>query len=198
MNTLVKEGEPPDEVAQLGPKLRTRDIYTLLLLQREDGTFALQPDREGDCWHLDAPVVHLVYDSIIYYMGWFRQHTGLPYQLPSLLQLFKAGRGADLRNYVWGDHFDYCWANARNSQLDRGPSERYRYPTDVSPYEIYDLIGNTGDAVSDDCLADSYKMHSGSWVDSGLNCRLGRTASRIKKTSYASGGLRLCRPLPET
>ena len=198
MNTLIKQGECSDEIAQLGPKLRTRDTYTLLLRQNEDGSFELQPDREGDCWHLDAPVVHLDYESIIFYKNWLRKQSGLPYEIPSTTQLFKSGRGADLRNYVWGDHFDYCWANARNSQLDRGPSERLRYPTDVSPYEIYDLIGNTGDAVSDDCLEDSYKMHSGSWVDSGLNCRLGRTTSRIKKTTYASGGLRLCRQLPET
>ena len=199
MNSEIRAGVDPQLIADLGPKLRVKnDIYTLIFRQREDDLFELQPDQEGDIWELDAPIVHLVHNSIMAYCQWKKQEDGVEYELPSRHQLIKAGRGADLRAYVWGDQFDYCWANARHSKSKRGPSTREEFPTDVSPYGVRDITGNAGDSLSDPCDADSYYGFAGSWTNSGLACRLMRRSKLVKENSHSGFGFRLCRPLPSS
>lgn len=199
MNSEIQAGEDPQLVAELGPKLRVKnDIYNLIFRQREDGLFELQPDQEGDMWELDAPIVHLVHDSIVAYSQWKSRKEGVDYGLPTRHQLIKAGRGADLRAYVWGDHFDYCWANARHSKSKRGPSTRDEFLTDVSPYGVRDIIGNAGDSLSDPCESDSYYGFAGSWTNSGLACRLMRRSKLVKANSHSGFGFRLCRPIPDS
>ncbi|MGK0361889.1 MAG: hypothetical protein ACI9U2_004209 [Bradymonadia bacterium] len=58
----------------------------------------------------------------------------------------KAARGVDERFFSWGGHFEANWSWTLNSQSgELWLSEVGRHPTDVSPYGVHGLTGNSRD-----------------------------------------------------
>ncbi|MEZ4434647.1 MAG: SUMF1/EgtB/PvdO family nonheme iron enzyme [bacterium] len=103
---------------------------------------SLDPARVVDDW----PVVRIDWYGACALAAWRARRSGRPWRLPHDIEREKAARGVDGRWLPWGDFFDHTWANVLDSRSDRprpGPVDEF--PTDVSPYGIEGLIGNTRD-----------------------------------------------------
>ncbi len=179
--------------------------------------FSLRPDRDGDGWDPEWPVVMVDWHSAAAFAAWAAERSGLPWRLPGELEWEKAARGVDGRRFPWGDGFDPSWACTGLSHRGRPlPAVVDTFPVDESPYGVRGLGGN----VRDWC-ADAYAPEGPPAVESRLapapravpagSHRVGRGGSwtfpaQSARVAYRSGygpglrygflGLRLLRPIP--
>lgn len=118
--------------------------------RRDDGTFFLQPDADGDAWPPDFPVVQVDWWGARAYCAWLAERTGTPWRLPTELEWEKAARGVDGRFCPWGDHVDPAWACMRGS-LEAGlsPASVHAFDVDESVYGVRGLAGNVRDWCAD-------------------------------------------------
>jgi len=89
----------------------------------------------------DHPVVYVVWQDALAYVGWLQERTGQPYRLPTEAEWEKAARGQDGRLWPWGNEWDPKCANCKPA----GPGETTpvgQYPDGVSPYGCHDMAGN--------------------------------------------------------
>ncbi|MFM7203001.1 MAG: formylglycine-generating enzyme family protein, partial [Myxococcota bacterium] len=111
---------------------------------REDGTFCLVRDAEGDLWHPEWPVVLVNWYGAHAYSLWKAEMSGLPWRLPGELEYEKAGRGVDGRHFPWGDFGEpTCFVNLDTFQGKAVPAEISDIRSDLSPYEVTGLAGNS-------------------------------------------------------
>jgi len=112
----------------------------------------LLKDIADKLMYMDSlPVTYVTWKQASDYCGW----VGL--RLPSEQEWEKAARGSSGQEFPWGNEFKKHMSNTGAEQWDSGVAPIESYPTDKSPYGIYDLAGNVSEWV-----ADWYQAYPGS------------------------------------
>lgn len=140
------------------------------------------------------------------YVTWFAAQAYCDAQgkrLPTSWEWEKAARGTDSRSFTWGSHFDGHLANFcdrscpfsyHNKEWDDGFSSSApvgSFPSDVSPYGIFDMGGNlaewAADWAPDPQKDDPVKSgdHNPKGSETGVSrARMGRSWSSIPGLRY--------------
>ena len=91
----------------------------------------------------DHPVTYVHYDDALAYCAWLSERTGASYRLPTEAEWEKAARGADGRQYPWGNTFDSARCNTDEGKVGgTTPVGQYSQAGGDSPYGCADMAGN--------------------------------------------------------
>jgi formylglycine-generating enzyme required for sulfatase activity len=136
----------------------------------------------------DHPVVNVSWHDAVAYCEWLSEKTGRSYRLPSEAEWEKAARGADGRQFPWGDEWDASRCNTREGGPGTTTSVGQYSSEGDSLYGVADMAGNVwewcadwfqayeGNRFLDEDYGEKYKvLRGGSWLN-GL--RLARCTSR--------------------
>ncbi|MFF4650898.1 SUMF1/EgtB/PvdO family nonheme iron enzyme [Streptomyces sp. NPDC001380] len=99
----------------------------------------------------DHPVVYVTWRDATAYAAWAGK------ALPSSQQWEKAARGTAGRIYPWGDQPTPAKCNVREGGLGR-TTPVGRYHSGVSPFEVYDMCGNTWEWCSTETTAGRHEL----------------------------------------
>ncbi len=142
-----------DPARRLLPRPRTDDLSedrAAFVLRA--GRVVPQPDRDGDVWDLDWPVVLLRHQDCVAYCDWLAAQTGLPMRLPTDAEWEKAARGADGAVYPWGTariHPSFCLIRgSARGPISLAPMVPEAYPVDTSVYGTRWLAGGVRERVA--------------------------------------------------
>jgi formylglycine-generating enzyme required for sulfatase activity len=186
-----------DEGALAAHQLQMSEGGGPFLARDEQGRWAVRTDQQGPVW--DAlrragprlPAVYVNLHQARAYASWEAQRTGLGWRLPTELEWQRAGRGADLRHYPWGDHFESSWARCRRPDEPPRIGSVDEDPIDCSPFGVRGLAGN---------VLEWAQNPDGTSANVGGSCSSGPVSARLsyrvpQAPGYTSGrlGLRLFR-----
>jgi formylglycine-generating enzyme required for sulfatase activity len=90
------------------------------------------------------PVVGVSWYEAVAYCNWLKATTGRDFRLPDEAMWEKAARGTDGRIYPWGNELNPANLNAAETGIDQ-TSVVGMFPTDCSPFGIYDTSGNVSE-----------------------------------------------------
>ena len=97
---------------------------------------------------------------------WLSSETQLSITLPTEQEWQHAGQGDDGRLYPWGNDFEHGRCNYES----RRPRPVTHYPNGVSPYGVFDMVGN----VEEWCLTEYYTGTDGDLLTDAMRvCRGG-------------------------
>lgn len=145
---------------------------------------------EKATWSLDYPVFGISFDDASAYCEWRSAQTGEKLRLPFEDEWEKAARGADERFFPWGDHFDatFCKMKDSRGQAHSEPEPVGSYPTDCSPYGIFDMAGGVRELCVTVLEGELVPvMRGGCWHDTGLFCR--SAFRHVTKPHFVNTGL---------
>ncbi|MFN8380440.1 MAG: SUMF1/EgtB/PvdO family nonheme iron enzyme [Anaerolineales bacterium] len=103
----------------------------------------------GDSNYANYPVANVNWFQAKTYCGW--RNAGLPTEA----QWEKAARGVDGGNYPWGEKIDCSKTNLGRCKSES--TEVGSYLEGVSPYGVYDMVGNVWEWVADWYSEDYYQ-----------------------------------------
>ncbi len=101
------------------------------------------------------PIVGINWFEADAYCRWLSAITSREIHLPSEMEWEKAARGADGREYPWGDKFDSALCNTVESHIWK-TTRVGLYPGGVAPFGLFDASGNVWEWTS-----DWYQMYPG-------------------------------------
>jgi serine/threonine protein kinase/formylglycine-generating enzyme required for sulfatase activity len=184
LDNLLADGRE-DAALRLAPRERGRadgELGPIIYGRASDGTFVLQPDREGHIWDPEMPVVLVDWECAQAYAA---QDPERLWRLPTVREWEKAGRGTDGRFYPWGDFLDPAWCSMNDSHAKvRSPSRVSSFPVDVSPYGVSGLAGNVRDWCAPlDPSVTTRDVRGGAWNLSPRHCRLATRGSPLQPHS---------------
>lgn len=94
----------------------------------------------------DRPVVGISHQAAMAFCTWKSQALNRPCRLPTAAEWEKAARGADGRDYPWGNSFrstyTYTFENAAVREAVGLWAPPGAMPFDQSPYGVFDMAGN--------------------------------------------------------
>ncbi|WP_432021317.1 formylglycine-generating enzyme family protein, partial [Streptomyces sp. 1222.5] len=110
--------------------------------------------------------------------------------LPSAEQREKAARGTSGRTFPWGDQKTAAKCNVRETGVERTTSVS-RYHSGVSPYGVYDMVGNVWEWLATETTPTRYELRG-----SAFTSPLFRGAPAVSNDASAStqddDGLSVC------
>lgn len=126
------------------------------------------------------------------------------YSVPTMAELIRAARGADGRRHPWGDAFEFddCANYISGGFLGRDatPSEIRAFPTDRSPFGVFDLAGSVQESTRDlvPPVPNTYAVFGGSYRSTTANEMTTTSKSAVSNELNPTVGFRLVRrSLPE-
>jgi serine/threonine-protein kinase len=152
----------------------------------------IAPDIEGlELWprRPDMPVTLVDWYQARDYAAWRSERSGLPWRLLMEREWQHAARGADQREYPWGDHLEPTWCQMRLTPQNTGVIPVGSKPIDVSPYGVGDCGGNADEWVANGPdLSSTARVVVGvpearERVNCGGSCTWGPIDCRIAKRS---------------
>ncbi|MFF2902730.1 SUMF1/EgtB/PvdO family nonheme iron enzyme [Streptomyces sp. NPDC057966] len=110
-------------------------------------------DTDGRCPRsmYDHPVVEVSWNDATAYAEWAGK------ALPSAEQWEKAARGTSGAVYPWGDRPTVAKCNVRETRVEQTTSVS-RYHSGVSPYGVYDMVGNVWEWCSTPTTRGRYEL----------------------------------------
>jgi formylglycine-generating enzyme required for sulfatase activity len=176
------------------PRLEARGGY---LWQRgADGRFTLPPGTEAH-W----PVHGISFDDAQAFCAWYTRRTSIPVRLPTEAEWEKAARGTDGRLYPWGNRFDPTFCKMADSRPGRPQPERVgSFPSDVSPYGLYDMAGGVQEYCDSpfDADEDLRVAKGGGYTQADMACRATHRVAVFPGDPGVGRGFRLVKDAPQT
>jgi len=149
LNALLDAG-CEDQALAAEPRVSAHEPY--LCRDKEGRWVGIAPDIEGlEAWPRtpDMPITLIDWFQARDYAEWLSHTTGLPWRLPMEREWQRFARGADLRDYPWGDHLEPTWCQMRYTPDNRGVVPVGQMPIDESPHGVRGCAGNVTDWVAD-------------------------------------------------
>lgn len=121
-----------------------------------------QPPPHWEAGHFpaersDHPVVFVTWRDAKAYADWAQK------SLPSSRQWEKAARGAKGDVYPWGDQATPAKCNVREGRIgSTTPVDRFH--SGVSPFDVYDMCGNTWEWCSSETDPGRYELKGSAWT----------------------------------
>ncbi len=153
-------------------------------------------------WDLRWPVFGISCNDAIAFCEWYTKRLGVAIRLPTEVEWEKAARGTDGRFYPWGNNFDSSFCKMATSHpLIPMPECVGSYPTDISPYGIYDMAGLVSEYTFDaDNPDNNYTVVKGGAYDktSPFECRASYRVVVPRNVPSMNRGFRVVRdPAPK-
>jgi formylglycine-generating enzyme required for sulfatase activity len=138
-----------------------------------------KPEPEKSTWEQsNRPRTNVDWYEAVAFTRWLTAQLNQPIRLPTEQEWEKAARGADGRQYPWGNEYINGYANVDESEEKGEYLEQTTavglYPKDKSPYGVRDMAGNVWewcqnkyehpDQIDPDTSEDWRVLRGGSWV----------------------------------
>ena len=119
-------------------------------------------------------------------------------KLPTNAQWERAAKGNSMTRYPWGNDYQHRFANTKES--GGGIVAIGNFPLNVSPFGVYEMVGNVREWVSDipinksgliPGMGDNLRvMKGGSYLDSADKSVISKSFEGIKDEIYGNAGIR--------
>ncbi|MFC2172274.1 SUMF1/EgtB/PvdO family nonheme iron enzyme [Acidobacteriota bacterium] len=191
-----------DEAIRRSPR-RSKEGGTYLV-ETPGGRLQLPDvDAEGDRWDPHLPVFGVSWYDARAYCTWLSQKEGREIRLPTEREWEKAARGVDGRWFPWGNRYDPCLCNMRESRRERTvPVVVQEFLTDVSIYGVRGLAGNIRDWTGTEVVEgegkearQNYVVRGGAWGITDIYSRSAYRSPREPRMVIGNVGFRVAHNL---
>ena len=117
--------------------LKWWEFSPVALKLRENEPGPQYPAFAGD----ERPREMVSWYNAVAYCNWLGDFLGLDIRLPTISEWQFALQGSGNQRFPWGDEFNEDYCNTSESRL-RMTTQVTRYPQNVSPFGVQDMVGN--------------------------------------------------------